>query len=97
MRVKKIKKMLEEKEISAKQIIDIRDSFELKNGKINGSKHISMNKLIAHPDRYLDKETTYYIMCQSGVRSFSTTYSLKRKKYKVKNISGGFLRWQDSM
>ncbi len=97
MKVKKVKELLEENKLDVKNIIDIRESYELKSGKINGSKNIPMNKLLKHPERFLNKEDTYYLMCQSGTRSFSTFITLKLKKFKVKNISGGYLKWKENI
>ncbi len=97
MKVKKVKKLIEENKLNTKNIIDIRESYEVKSGKISGSKNIPMNKLLKHPERFLDKDETYYLICQSGARSFSTYLTLRLKKFKVKNISGGYLRWKESI
>ncbi len=94
MKAKKVYSRLKNKEILAQDIIDIRNKYELSSGKINGSKNIPMNKLMKSPEKYLNKEQTYYLICQSGARSTSTWLSLKIKGYKVKNISGGYESWK---
>ncbi len=95
MKAIKVKQMLDDKLIKANQIIDIRESYETKKGKVKGSTNVPMNKLLSAPQKYLNKETTYYIICQSGARSLSTTLILKFKGYKVKNISQGYLKWKE--
>lgn len=92
MNSKKVYNLYKNKDIKTKQIIDIRDN--IKNREIKGSRHISMNKLLAHPERYLKKEEEYFIICESGVRSLRTTLSLKFKKYKVRDVSGGYNLWK---
>ncbi len=94
MKAKKLKELLEKEKVSAKNIIDIREGYELQNGKVKNSKNVPMNTLIANPSKYLTKEEIYYLMCQTGVRSFSTSIILKLKGYKVKNVYGGYLAWK---
>lgn len=94
MKAKKVYDLVKDNEINPKNIIDIRDAYELKAGKVNKSTNINMNKLLSRPENYLNKDDTYYIICQSGGRSFSTWLNLKLKGYKVKNISGGYNAWK---
>ncbi len=94
MKNEKLKKLLDNKEIEYKSIIDIRESYEVKTGTIKGSTNIPMNKLLKNPSKYLKKDQTYYLMCLSGARSFSAWINLRLKGYSVKNISGGYLRWK---
>jgi len=70
-------------------LIDIREPYEFKNKSIKSSKNIPMNSLLNSPNKYLNKEKTYYIMCQSGGRSTMTCKMLKNEGYDVINVSGG--------
>ncbi len=70
-------------------LIDIREPFEYSEGHIPSSKNIPMNNLIYNPDKYLDKNKEYYIVCQSGGRSSSTCKFLSKKGFNVINVSGG--------
>lgn len=97
MKVSKVKEKLKKGEINPKNIIDIREKYELKEGSVKGSTNIAMNKLLKEPAKFLNKDETYYVICQSGTRSFSVWLSLKLKGYKVKNISGGYLAWKRSI
>lgn len=70
-------------------LIDIREPYEYKTGKIKTAKNIPMANLLGEPDKYLDKQKTYYIMCQSGGRSLRTAKMLANRGYNVINVSGG--------
>lgn len=93
MKNTKVKKLIAEKKIDLKQIIDVRTPQEYRQINIKGSQNIEMNKLLANPAKYLNKKEKYYLICQSGARSMSTKITLFFKGYKVKNIGGGMLAW----
>lgn len=48
------------------ELIDIREDYEYKNGSIKSAKNIPMGMLLNEPNKYLNKDKEYYIMCQSG-------------------------------
>jgi len=48
-----------------------------------------MGQLLNSPTNFLDKNETYYIMCQSGGRSSSAVSVLQRAGYDVINVKGG--------
>lgn len=71
------------------EIIDIREQYEYRMGSLKTSKNIPMGNLLSDPSKYLDKEKTYYIICQSGSRSMMATRQLKKQEFDVINVSGG--------
>ena len=71
------------------KLIDIREPYEYASGTIKSAKNIPMGDLLNETDKYLDKQNTYYIMCQSGGRSGRTTKMLAKNGYQVVNVSGG--------
>ena len=71
------------------EIIDIREQYEYRMGSLKTSKNIPMGNLLSDPSKYLDKEKTYYIICQSGSRSMMATRQLKKQGFDVINVSGG--------
>ena len=75
--------------IGKADIIDIREPYEYKTGSIKTAKNIPMGNLITNPNQYLNKEKTYYIMCQSGARSSRTCKFLLKQGYDVINVTGG--------
>lgn len=70
-------------------LIDIREPYECAHGCIRGSKNIPMGQLMSNPEKYLDKNEKFYIMCQSGGRSSGAVATLLRAGYDVVNVKGG--------
>jgi rhodanese-related sulfurtransferase len=70
-------------------LIDIREPYEYKSGSLKTAKNIPMGNLITSPEKYLKKDKTYYIMCQSGSRSGRTAKLLASQGFDVINIAGG--------
>lgn len=71
------------------ELIDIREPYEYKSGSIKTAKNIPMDLLLNAPEKYLKKDNTYYIMCQSGGRSSRACNILTRQGFDVVNVSGG--------
>lgn len=71
------------------ELIDIREPYEFKGGSIKTARNIPMGTILNAPEKYLIKDKTYYIMCQSGGRSSSATKALAKLGYNVINVSGG--------
>ena len=70
-------------------LIDIREKYEYASGSIKGSKNIPMGDLLNEPEKYLNKNKEYYIMCQSGGRSARATSVLSNQGFDVINVAGG--------
>lgn len=70
-------------------LIDVREPYEYKVKHVPYAKNIPMDKLLADPSKYLNKEKEYHIICQSGARSSRVCSVLSRDGFKVVNISGG--------
>ena len=70
-------------------LIDIREPSEYRSGHLPKAKNIPMDKIISETDIYLDKETEYHIICQSGMRSSRTCKILKKKGFNIINVAGG--------
>ena len=75
--------------IGSVEIIDIREPYEYKSGTLRTAKNIPMGNLLTSPDKYLIKNKTYYIMCQSGGRSGRTTRTLSKQGFDVIDVAGG--------
>jgi rhodanese-related sulfurtransferase len=75
--------------IGSIELIDIRELFEYKNGSLKTAKNIPMGNLLAGPERYMVKDKTYYIVCQSGGRSAAVVRALTKQGYNTINVAGG--------
>ena len=71
------------------ELIDIREPYEFKSGCLLTAKNIPMGSLLEQPQKYLIKDKTYYIMCQSGGRSGRAVSILTKQGYQVINVAGG--------
>lgn len=70
-------------------IIDIREPAMFNINHIEGVKNIPMMGLLLNHETFLQKDQTYYIMCQMGVKSQSTVIELTKLGYNVINVEGG--------
>jgi len=78
-----------EKLIGTIELLDIREPYEFAGGSIKTAKNIPMGNLLAAPEKYMAKDKTYYIVCQSGGRSAQTASALAKQGYNVINVAGG--------
>ncbi len=71
------------------ELIDIREPYEYQTGSIKTAKNIPMGNLLAEPGKYLTKDKTYYILCQSGGRSARAVKELSKQSFRVLDVAGG--------
>jgi rhodanese-related sulfurtransferase len=73
-------------------LIDVREDEEVAEGKIPEAVHIKMGEI---PDRMneIDKDQEHVIICRSGRRSENVAYFLQDQGFKVKNMSGGMIAY----
>ena len=74
-------------------IIDIRNENEFLMGTIPSSKNIPAIKLEISPEKYLNKNETYYIFCNNGKTSKVLTKKLNIQGYRTVNIIGGYFNY----
>lgn len=88
---KEVEKLI--KEDKSVVVIDVREKYEVKTGKIPQAIHIALGSLESKLDK-LDKNKTYIMVCQSGNRSSMAATLLHKKGFKVKNMTGGMFNWE---
>ncbi len=71
-------------------IIDIRTSKEYQNHHIDNVLNIENNDLIIKYEKYLNKENTYYLICNTGVTSKETAAFLKKFGYDAISVKKGY-------
>lgn len=69
-------------------IIDIRTSTEFNEFNIGGRNITRMN-LLKNPEYYLDKNNTYYIVCNKGTVSLYCSRLLNALGYNCYSVAGG--------
>lgn len=73
-------------------ILDVRTSKEFSGGHIEGALNINVDDLRANLEN-LDKNKTYAIYCQVGLRGYLANRILKNNGFKVVNLNGGYNLW----
>lgn len=71
------------------ELIDIREPYEYASGHVPKAKNIPMNQLVQNTEKYLKKEQTYHIICQSGGRSGKVSKILAQAGFSVVDVTGG--------
>lgn len=71
------------------ELIDIREPHEFKASHIRNAKNIPMEKLLNEPEKFLNKNKEYYIMCRAGHRSATAYKELSSKGFNVYDVTSG--------
>lgn len=71
-------------------IIDIRDKYEYSSFHIDNTINIPYHLLWKYPDKYLNKEETYYLLCEEGYRSKKLSKHLRALKYNTITVIRGY-------
>lgn len=74
-------------------ILDVRETYEVAQGKIPGAINIPLGLLNARIHE-LDKKKEYIVVCLSGSRSSYATMFLESLGYNAANMVGGMMAWQ---
>ena len=70
-------------------LLDVRSAEEYRDGHIDGSVNLPLDKIACIEDAVKDKSTPLYVHCYSGGRSGQAVSCLKRMGYMyAKNIGG---------
>ena len=76
-------------------LLDVRTVGEFSRGHINGFKNIPVDELRERINE-VEKGKPVYLICQSGLRSYSASRILEGNGYETYNFSGGF-RFYDAV
>lgn len=80
------------------QLVDVRTTEEFADGHIgtDGTKNIDVKQpgFIERAEKELDKGKTVAVYCRSGRRSADATGRLAARGFKVIDLGGGILEWQ---
>lgn len=81
-----------------KHLIDIRENLRFKEGHINGSRNVSMAKLLQNTSAFIKQDEEYYILCDSGFTSRNVISQLKKQGYSnLINVKGGYTGYQRAL
>ena len=80
------------------QLLDVRTPNEFSEGHISGAMNIDWydDNFITDAVKSLDKTRPIAIYCRSGKRSAAAAQKLTEKGYKVTNLTGGIIAWDEA-
>lgn len=74
-------------------LIDIRSKEKFSDNHMPNAVNIKYEQLLINPNKYLRKDTVYYIYCQKGLTSRRIAQILNAQGYRLINIRGGYESW----
>ncbi len=79
-------------------LLDVREDNELRDGKIQGAKHIPLGQLSKRlPELEKQKDKPILVYCRSGNRSSFACATLTKAGFTdVHNLAGGFMAWESA-
>lgn len=77
------------------QLIDVRESNEVATGMVPGSRHIALGEIATRLDE-IDPARPVWAICRSGNRSGQAAEILAANGYRVFNMQGGMLAWNEA-
>jgi rhodanese-related sulfurtransferase len=80
------------------QLLDVRARDEFDEGHIAGATLVDVNDtaFVENAMAVLDKQRPVAVYCRSGRRSARAALLLCEQGYRVTNLSGGVIAWQDA-
>ena len=70
-------------------IVDLRDKEEFNKIHLSNSINISFEKLIIYPEKYLNKNNNYLLICDFGIKSKKTSEILNKMGYHTYSLKNG--------
>lgn len=79
------------------QLLDVRSPQEFAEGHIDGAININVQSddFRQRADKELSKDSTILVYCRSGRRSMDAAETLTELGYKVVNLKGGIIEWNE--
>lgn len=74
------------------QLIDVRETYEHDVGRIEGARHIELERLAAQAET-IDKDEPVLFYCRLGARSAMAAQAFRRAGYEAYTMTGGLTDW----
>ena len=74
------------------QLVDVRETYEHDAGRIEGARHIELERLAAHAET-IDKDRPVLFYCRLGARSAMAAQAFRRAGYQAYTMTGGLTQW----
>ena len=76
------------------QLVDVRESYEVEAGRIDGSRHIELERLASQAET-IDRAKPVLFYCRLGARSGMAANAFRRAGYEAYSLTGGLSAWQE--
>jgi hydroxyacylglutathione hydrolase/adenylyltransferase/sulfurtransferase len=76
------------------QLIDVREDYEWEGGRIEGARHIELERVAAQADT-IDREKPVVFYCRLGSRSGMAANAFRRAGYNAYSMDGGITAWHE--
>ncbi len=77
------------------QLIDVREQYEWDAGRIEGARHIELERLASQADS-IDRDKPVVFQCRLGARSAMATAAFRASGWQAYNLDGGIQAWSDA-
>jgi hydroxyacylglutathione hydrolase/adenylyltransferase/sulfurtransferase len=74
------------------QLIDVREGYEWDAGRIEGARHIELERLAGQADS-IDRETPVIFYCRLGARSGMAAHGFRHAGFEAYSMAGGLTEW----
>lgn len=78
----------------AMELIDVREPYEREAGRIEGSRHVELERLASQADS-LPRDRPLVFQCRIGARSAMAAQAFRAAGYDAWNLAGGIQAWVD--
>jgi rhodanese-related sulfurtransferase len=76
------------------QLVDVRETYEVEAGRLEGSRHIELERLASQADT-LTRDQPVLFYCRLGARSGMAANAFRRAGYQAYSLTGGIQAWVD--
>ena len=74
------------------QVIDVRESYEWEAGRVEGTRHIELERLASQAET-IDRERPVIFQCRLGSRSLMAAQAFSRAGFAAYSMAGGLTAW----
>ncbi|MGI8624943.1 MAG: rhodanese-like domain-containing protein [Solirubrobacteraceae bacterium] len=77
---------------NAVQLVDVREPYEVEAGRLQGARHIELERLASEADT-LDRAIPVLFYCRLGARSGMAANAFRRAGFEAYSLTGGISAW----
>ena len=76
------------------QLVDVREPYEHDAGRIEGARHVELERLAAQAET-ISKDEPVLFYCRLGARSAMAAQAFRRAGYEAYSLTGGLTAWHE--